>query len=285
MLKLTNAFSRSWTITKLSFEVMMADKELFLFPLFGGIFSILFLIALIFPAIILSATPLAGLMMFVFIVTIYFGLAFIATFFNVCTVYTIKKRFEGGNATFGESISYALSKLHLVLAWSAILATVGLIFRILEEMADRLGGIGELVARVIISILGVGWAIISSFVIPGMIYHNVGPVKALHNSVKVVKHTWGESLVKFYGLGIIQFVMLLTGGIVFLVLIILSIPVPVLMWIFIVLAILYFLAVMLFFSVANQVFNTALYYYAEKGKIPHGFNSEVIKHAYGKKGE
>lgn len=285
MLKLTNAFSRSWAITKLSFEVMMADKELFLFPLFGGIFSILFLLALIFPAIILSATPLAGIMMFLFIVTIYFGLAFIATFFNVCTVYTIKKRFEGGNATFTESLSYAFSKLHLVLAWSAILATVGLIFRMLDELADRMGGIGEIIARVLIGILGVGWALISSFVIPGMIYRDVGPVKALHNSVKVIKHTWGESLIKYYGLGLMQFIMLLTGGIIFLVLILLSIPVPVLMWIFIVLAIIYFLAVMLFFSVANQVFNTALYYYAEKGKIPKGFNSEVIKNAYTKKGE
>ena len=35
-----NTFGRSWELTKLSFRVIKEDKELLLFPLLGGLFSI-----------------------------------------------------------------------------------------------------------------------------------------------------------------------------------------------------------------------------------------------------
>lgn len=95
---MANAFSRSWEITKLSFDVIKKDKEMVLFPLLGGIFSILFIVAMIFPTIITSVirgdsnapyTTFSYLLIFL----TYLGLAFIATFFNVCVVFTTKTRF------------------------------------------------------------------------------------------------------------------------------------------------------------------------------------------------
>ena len=79
---------------------------------------------------------LNNLQLFILFLT-YLGLAFIATFFNVCVVYTTKKRFEGGNATFGESVEFAFSKIHLIFAWSLVAATVGLLLRILDNIADN----------------------------------------------------------------------------------------------------------------------------------------------------
>ena len=43
--------SRSWEITKLSFSVIRQDMELLLFPLLGGIASILFVAAMLVPSL------------------------------------------------------------------------------------------------------------------------------------------------------------------------------------------------------------------------------------------
>ncbi len=54
----------------------------------------------------------------------------------------------------------------------------------------------------------------------------------------------------------------------------------------IVIAVLYFLGVILVFNVANTIFNTALYVYADTGKIPEGFGQEIMQNAFkpGEKG-
>jgi len=102
---LFETFSRSWKITKLSFDVIMKDKELLLFPLLAGIFSTLFMVAMLFPSIITSFMKGSGQSYgiteyLIFFIT-YLGLAFIATFFNVCVVYTTKIRFGEGMRLFG----------------------------------------------------------------------------------------------------------------------------------------------------------------------------------------
>lgn len=48
----------------------------------------------------------------------------------------------------------------------------------------------------------------------------------------------------------------------------------------ILIAVLYFIIVMLVFSVANTVFNTALYVYADTGKIPEGYSQEILSIAF-----
>jgi hypothetical protein len=204
-------------------------------------------------------------------------------FFNVATVYTVKKRFDGGNATFFESIKFAFSKLHLIFAWSIISAIVGIILQVLENIAEKIGGIGEVVMKVIVGLLGLGWGLISAFVIPGMVYHNKGPIVALKDSVHAIKKTWGESLIKYYGLGLVQFLMILVGVVLTIIFVVLTLSVPILPLIFLVIGIIYIIAVITFFSIANSIFNTALYVYATTGKTPHGYKDDVLKHAFERK--
>ena len=281
-----NTFQRSWEILKMSVDVMKKDKELFLFPLVGGIFSILFVIAMIFPTVIVAPTTEAvgtGTSFYLIIFLIYFGLAIIATFFNTCVVYTVKTRFDGGNASFWDSIKFAFSRLHLILAWGAISATVGLILRILDEIADRMGGIGEIVIHIITSLLGAVWSMLTMFVIPAMVYHNVGPIDAIKKSTKALKNTWGESLVRYYGLGLIQVILIIVGIVLGVVFAILTVGIPFLFYAVVLIAIIYLVAVIVFFNVANTIFNTALYVYADTGKAPKAYNTEVIENAFAKK--
>lgn len=278
-------FSRSWKITKLSFDVIMKDKELLLFPLLAGIFSILFMVAMLFPSIITSFMKGQGQSYgiteyLIFFIT-YLGLAFIATFFNVCVVYTTKIRFEGGNATFWESMNFARSRMTLILTWSIIVATVGLILRLIDNLAERAGESGRLVLNIITSFLGMMWSIITIFVVPGMVYHNLKPMDAIKRSIKTLKATWGESLIRYFGLGMIEFLFFLSGIIVMFILffVLAGLGTPGII-VTIVIAVLYFLGVILVFNVANTIFNTALYVYADTGKIPEGFSQEIMQNAF-----
>ena len=183
-----NAFSRSWTITKLSFGVINKDRELLGFALLSFIFSSIYAIAMIIPSVIpvvmqedFSQDSLE-IIHYVVIFFTYFGLAFIATFFNVCVVYTTKIRFEGGNASFMDSIRFAFTRLGLIFQWSALSATVGLLLRILDNLASRLGRGGEIVARILIGLLGMTWSIITIFVVPVLVYEGLGPIDAVKKS-------------------------------------------------------------------------------------------------------
>lgn len=274
-------FSRSWEITKMSFGVLRKDKELLLFPLFAGIFSILFIIAMIWP-IAISATfnidTVNQFTLYAIIFGIYFGLALITIFFNVCTVYTIKKRFSGGDSTFMEAIRFAFSRFHLIVGWSIISATVGLVLRILDGIAERMEGIGQIMMNIMIFLMGAAWSMITLFVVPAMVYDNVGPITAIKKSVNALKKTWGETLVREIGLGLVEFVLIILGIVGGLLLAFLVAPLGITAIVVVVaLVVIYLIAVVLLFSVMNAVFNTALYEYAEKGKVPTVFDEKTIK--------
>jgi len=209
-------FKRSWHLTKLSFRVLLQDKEMLLFPLLGGLFSILYTAALLYPTIISDIVQGADasqltVIEYVLLFLVYFGLAFIATFFNVCVVYTTRTRFSGGDATFMDSIKFALSRIGKILAWSAVSATVGLILHAIDRAARRAGGVGATVLHVLRSVLGLAWSVITVFVVPVMVYENLGPFASIKRSVEALKKTWGESLIRHYGLGLMQGIVLFVG--------------------------------------------------------------------------
>lgn len=277
-------FARSWHLTKLSLDVVRADKEMLLFPLLGSVFSLLYVLAILFPTVISGAlagkspgefSALEYLLLFV----TYLGLAFIATFFNVCTVYTTKIRFDGGDATFKQSLQFAVSRLPIIFAWSLIAATVGVILRAIDHLAERAGGAGETLIRIVGDLIGMAWSIVTLFVVPAMVYKGLKPIDAIKASTEAIKRTWGESLIRHYGLGLMQFLLFFAGMLVFGA-IISATGGGSLTTALVVVAVAYFVSVGLLFAVLNAVFNTALWVYAQTGSTPGGFEGEVVRDAF-----
>ena len=287
-----NIVSRSWNITKLTFSVIWQDKEMLLFPFFGTIVSVLYVAAILVPSGVLQVLgeiDAAGVgaawggLEYVLLFSAYLGLAFIATFFNVCVVYTTKIRFEGGDATFMDSIRFGLSKIGIIFQWSLLAATVGLALAMLERLAERLGGAGEIVVKIIRSVLGMVWSVVTLFVVPVLVYENASPAQAVRRSKDILKKTWGESLARAFGLGIIQFLCILAVIGITLGLLTLA---PKGLGTFLVVALggLSSLCIILVFNVANTVFNTALYVYASTGAEPAAFDAQVLVGAFKTKG-
>ncbi|HCH66625.1 MAG: hypothetical protein CL927_19750 [Deltaproteobacteria bacterium] len=287
-------FARSWQIAKLSFGVIRKDKEMLAFPLLAGIFSLLFMLVLLFPTILVQLLGQAGLGAVTFgvveyaaLFVSYLGLSFIATFFNMCVVYTSKVRFSGGDATFMDSIRFSLSRVGPIFAWSMLAATVGIFLRLLDHVASRLGGVGKILLSVFRALLGMIWSIVVTFVVPAMVYDNLGPVDAIKKSAQTIQATWGESLIRHYGLGFVGFLFMF-GGILLSIGLFsgLSLAGPPGVVVAIVISTLYFLATFLLFNCANTVFNTALYVYASEGQVPDDFDSVLLEGAFrGKRGE
>lgn len=281
------ALSRSWSLTKVSFRVIGQDKELLLYPLIAMVLSIAYLVALLYPTIWLEMSRDGSMQWDVadYIVTFiaYLGLSFIGTFTNMCVVYTAKKRFAGGDATFGESIGFTLGRIHQVLAWATVSATVGVVFRMIDDAGQRAGAVGRIVVGILRGILGMIWSAITMFVIPSMVYRGTGPIDAIKDSIRVLKKTWGESLVRSIGFGLVQFVFVMLGIVVFGAMIggVVSMGAggPAVLGV-VLLGLVYFVGLGFLFMLAHMIFNTALYAYASEGAMAPGYDSETLRSAF-----
>jgi len=251
------------------------------------VLSVGYLLALLYPTIWLEMSRDGSMQWDVadYIVTFiaYLGLSFIGTFSNMCIVYTAKTRFAGGNATFGESVSFSLGRIHQVLAWATVAATVGLVFRMIDDAAERAGGVGKIVVGIFRGILGMVWSAITMFVVPSMVYRGTGPIDAIKDSIRVLKKTWGESIVRSLGFGLVEFVFLFFGMLAFgsaiAGLVSMGAGSPAILAV-VVLGVTYFMGVVFVFMLAHMIFNTALYAYASEGAMAPGYDSEMLRTAF-----
>ncbi|MCD6414227.1 MAG: hypothetical protein J7L23_01205 [Candidatus Diapherotrites archaeon] len=280
-------FSRSWDIMKITLSVVKKDKEILIFPILSVIFSIIFFVLMVVPFFMVGLLEAIGLdklslvVYFAVIFLLYFGVSFIATFFNVGVVYIAKRRFEGGDASFGEALSFCFSKVHLIVVWSLVSATVGLVLRMIESAGGKKGNAGRIISGIISSIIGMVWSIITIFVVPAMVFNDVGPFKAIKLSIDTIKKTWGESLIRHYGLGFAQAVVIVP---IVLFCIALAVVGSAINPLFSIVAILLLVGLMIpvgvFFSALNTVFNTALFWYATTGQVPAEYPPETLQNAF-----
>ena len=283
---ITDKFSRSWKLTKQTFAVMMHDKEILLLPVFGSIFSIILFIIFILPWFVGGIFKgLGPLFLYGGIFIFYFSVTFAAVFFNAGVVHIAKTRLEGGDATLKEGLGAGFKHIKQIISWSLLSATVGLLLNILQSQARRSRGIGAIISRIVISLIGLAWAIVSVFVVPAIVIKGYGPIDALKSSARTIKKTWGESLIRYYGLGLAKG---LFSGVGFLVLLV---PGVLMMtggyWssglVMIGIFILYFMLLSIIFSAANTIFNTALFLYADTGKTSSFYSEEVLSKAFKEK--
>lgn len=280
-------FGRSWNLAKISFRMVREEKELIVFPILSFVFSLLLILVFAVPyilsAIIDAFSSFAGwsFLHYFIVGLIYFGLAFIATFFNVCVVYTAATKFSNEDPKFWNTIKYAFSKTHLIAAWSVVSATVGLLLLLLENIAKKVKGVGGIFILVLRSLLGAAWSIATIFVVPVMVYKGLGPFAAIKESVSTLKKTWGEKLVGSVGMGMATFVFILVGFIVAVGMGFLLFPLGIpYLFVVIVLFVIYFVMVIIFFGVAQKIYDTALYSYAQTGVVVGGFSEEDLKNAF-----
>jgi hypothetical protein len=273
----------------MSFGIIRKNKEMLLFPVLSALFSIAFAFAMFFPTVIVhlfdDGNPRFGLVELFLSLIVYTGFAFAATFCNTCVAYTTKVRIEGGDATFWESVRFALGRAHLLFAWSVVAATVGIILAAIEDLAERVPGVGKLLLVILRMVLGAAWSIMTIFVVPVLVFEEVGPFEAIRRSAGLVRQTWGENLRRWYTMGLVQFVLSVPA----LAALFLSVPmasqnpgqgaggVVVGIW---AVVFVYLFALAYVFGVANTVYKAALYVFARESRVPEGFSEDTMRSAF-----
>jgi len=264
--------SRSWKLMKLSLSIVRQEKKLLMFPLFTGIAAMVIMASFIFPFFFFSDNlpwQIWVVVAFVVYVLLYFvGIYFMAALIGCATI-----KLEGGKPELADGFRTANQNLGRILQWAIVAAIVGLIIQALERAARD-----NIIARIVISMVGFAWTMATFFVVPVLIYEKLGVFKAIKRSGSVFKNTWGETFVGHFGFQMF-FMLLGLVGVLFLLLgfyfggwtfFMLMLVLAVAWWIFVACL-----------SVATQgVFTAALYRYAVTGKVAQDYESveDLIRH-------
>ncbi|MGH8619402.1 MAG: DUF6159 family protein [Burkholderiales bacterium] len=276
-------FARSWTLVKASGSVLMADKELLIFPAVSAVALVMVTAGFALPFFglkgldALSAgedAPLsAGLLLLGFLY--YLCQYFVMFFFNTALVGAAMMRLSGGAPTLGDGLQIAASRTWPILGYAAIAATVGVILRVIQ---GRVGFIGQL----IVGLLGIGWTLATFMVVPVLAARDVGPIDAIKESAELLKRTWGENVIGQAGLGIafgfIYFAVIACGAL--LVAFAVATKSVALIVLALVVAIGAALAVALVHTALSGIYSAALYRYANDDAGTAGFDQQALKSAF-----
>jgi hypothetical protein len=254
--------ARGWQMTKMSLRVIRKDKEILLFPILSGMFTIMLLASFVTGIFFTSdfdvkeatnSWTVWGLM-----AVFYFASFFITFFFNAAVIGCATIRLDGGNPTFSDGLRIAAQNVGRIFLWALVAATVGFIIRALQKKVGFLG-------RFILGAIGIAWTVVTYFVVPVLIYEKIGPWAAIKRSASILRKTWGEALVGNLGLGAV-FVLLGLLGIVFIVAGALIGGLTGLV-VAMIAAIVYWVILGIVYSAAESVLVAALYRYATTGKV------------------
>jgi hypothetical protein len=260
-------FQTSWEIAKRSWAVLRADKTLAWFPVLSALGTVvvvavlggLFAVAGIDDSSTGSSLQPIG---YVLIVVAYLALAIVQTYFLAGLVAGADQRLRGQDSTLRSALEIANSRLHRLLPWAVVTATVTLILQAIEE---RFGIIGTIVARLV----GLAWTLVTFLVVPILVLEDLGVGDALKRSKDLFKKTWGENVIGQFGLGAVGFLLMLPG------LLLIGIGVAVGTAGLIVLGgvgVVWLVASAVIVSALSGIYRTALYHYAAYGQVPGEFS-------------
>jgi hypothetical protein len=210
-------------------------------------------------------------------VLIFFGyvaLAFVSTYFLGALVHAANQRLNGHDTQFGESIDAANAKIHRILPWAFVSATVSVVLQSIEQ---RAGWFGVFIARV----LGAAWAVVTFLTVPVIMLEDLGPIEALKRSGHLLKQTWGENLSAQAGFSIIGLFAMMPGALVLGIgLATHSTPVIVVLG---AIAVAWFILVAVVLSAMSGIYRTALYRFAVDGTAPPAFADADLGGAFGER--
>jgi len=273
-------FSRSWALVKASCTVLAANKRLMVFPLLSGLCTLIVTASFLWPAAASGMlahfdrghmNPATAMLLFAFYLVQYF----VIIFFNTALIGAVMVHLRGGNATLGDGLRVATSKLPTILGYAVITATVGMVLRAIE---GRVGFLGSL----IVSLIGSAWSLATFLVVPVLVNQDIGPFDAVKHSATLLKRTWGENLVGNAGIGIVFGLLMMLTILLSVVLIAAagSTHSSALVVTVICLAVLAVLLLVVAQSALHGIYSAAVYRYAEEGEAGIGFDKALIADAF-----
>jgi len=275
---------RSIDLMKQSWSVLKQDRELLWLPVIGAIVAAVIAAVVMVPIALAqdwdaitenseAASEQLGGGTYLAFAALTLALAFISVFFRAALVSGAHERMTGGDPTVRSAIAGALERLPKLFGWAVITTIVGSILRAMEQRAGLLG-------RIVISMVGMAWAVTTFLVIPVIVIENSGAIDSTKRSVALFRHTWGENLSAQVGFGLI-------GFLAFIPIIIVAIAGAVigtlLGFVLIALAIAAGIVVITVLSALGGIFQTALYHYAVGTELSAELDTTMLRDSFTRK--
>ncbi len=201
-------------LMRMSWRVLMKDRELIVFPILSGIGVLIaagafFLIASVTGTLDRIAAEGAdtspGALDIALSLALYVAGYFIVIFFNAALVAAALERLRGGDPNVGSGLRAAATHLPQILGWAIIAATVGLILQLARGRTDNFLG------RVALAIVGGVWAYLTFFVVPVLVAEGLGPIAAIRRSGSLFRRTWGQQVAASFGFGLVYILVVLVA--------------------------------------------------------------------------
>lgn len=177
---------RGWELTKTSWGVLRSDRSLAVFPFLGGLTALLLAAAFGLPAWVLfdDDQNIAGIILAV--VGIY-ALTFAGVFFNVALAAAAAQVLDGEDATVASGMAVARRRLGAIAGWAALVASVNIVIRGLQERAGPL-------VDILLGGLAVAWNLVTFLAVPVLTLEGTGPIETLKRSAHIFRERWGEQI-------------------------------------------------------------------------------------------
>jgi len=270
-------FRQGWELTKKSWALLRSNRELFRFPIYGALLSIVIVAITVGPGLYLidqkSTVPGAILVA----IGLYLS-SFVAIYFGVALAATADAIFKGRQATIADGFDIARERLGAIAGWALLAAVVGVLISLIQQS----GSIGE---AIIGSLIGAAWSLITFMAVPVITFEGTGPFGTLKRSATLFKERWRGQIsgnVAIGGivglLGVLPAVAMIVGGgywwaaqdgdaastaavaLIFFGIILLVVS-------------------MLIIQAMRGVFGVALYRYATGGEVTEGFTQAELESA------
>lgn len=271
-------FQNSIALAKSSWQVLRDDKQLVVIPLLSLLATLVLVVAVLLPIGLIvrngsggysGSKPLVWVLGFIGSV----ALTYIVVFFNAALVFAANSRFQGEPVEIADAIRAAAARSHVLLPWAIVSATVSIVLRAVEQRGGVFG-------RIVGSLAGVAWSVVTFLVLPILVFEGIGPIAAVKRSGELFKRTWGENLMTNAGIGLVGVLAVLVGAVPLVLLLAVGGPVAV---VGIVAFVLWCVAVLLVSTALTGIFQVALYRFATGTPVP-GFEPAQLEGSFRTRG-
>lgn len=206
-----------------------------------------------------------GIFLFMLVTT------FITYFFTVALSAHVLALFKGQTTTFAANITVARQKIPAIATYALIATTVGFILRFIEERSQLLG-------KLISYLLGALWSLLTTFTLPVIADTDKNGLNSVKESFRLFKNTWGQTItsrVVLSGLASLFYLLIIlpvTIALVFVCLPLGTLGLLIPLGFFVITLIAFITLV----TMATNVLNVSLYYYARYGAVPPVFDPALL---------
>lgn len=204
------------------------------------------------------------------------GVFYLGSFFNAAITYVALRRFDGERVTFHRAVTATARKSGSLLGLAGLTVTIGTVLRMIGDAVPYVGWGASWLG-------GIAWSVASIFAVQVVMNDDeINPIKAVQKSSSTFTKIWKESVFIGASLGLVSIVVTSALMVVVLGLFVLAITLQTMALAGVALVLLVVVTIILAIigTALRAIIMSVAYYYAVNGRVPAGFDEELLRKAF-----